>query len=111
MCWWSCSFYRNEKYSIHISSINGGNRTNAIPREASTIFYIEKNKSSEILEFIDELFREIKLILNGIEPNLELTIEKLENYSNVKVLSKKIQNNLADPVYTAIPATYGKARC
>ncbi len=89
----------NEKYSIHISSINGGNRTNAIPREASTIFYIEKNKSSEILEFIDELFREIKLIFNGIEPNLELTIEKLENYSNVNVLSKKIQNNLLNIMY------------
>lgn len=90
----------NDKYSTHISSIDGGSdRTNAIPREASSIFYIEKDKSSEILNFINGIFTEIKIIYNGIEPNLELTIEKLENYSNVKVLSKKIQKNLLNIMY------------
>jgi len=38
----------NNKYQIHICSIEGGNRTNAIPRVASTIFYIENKNFFEI---------------------------------------------------------------
>jgi dipeptidase D len=89
----------NEEYLIHICSIDGGNRTNAIPREATAIFYIGKNKSSEILEYIKMLYNEIKILFDGIEPNLELSIEELADYTNREVLLKKIQENLLNIMY------------
>ena len=89
----------NIQYSTHICSIDGGNRTNAIPREVTTILYIKKNRSSEILSCIKTIFTEIKVIFDGIEPNLNLSIEKLEDYTNNKVLNKNVQENLLNIMY------------
>ncbi|MFX0105473.1 MAG: beta-Ala-His dipeptidase [Candidatus Hodarchaeota archaeon] len=89
----------NEKYLIHICSIDGGNRTNAIPREATTICYIEKNRSSEIFDFINKLFTDIKVIFDSIEPTLDLSFKKLVDYSNNRVLSKKAQSELLNIMY------------
>ncbi len=84
----------NEKYSIKIYSIDGGNRTNAIPREASSIFFIEKSNASEILNFIYKIFNEILVLFDGIEPNLDLSIKELEDFTNNTVMSKNLQENL-----------------
>jgi len=89
----------NNKYQIHICSIEGGNRTNAIPREASTIFYIENKNFLEIDSYIKSIFTDSKIIFENIEPNLELLIQKLENYENEEVLVKKIQDNLLNVIY------------
>ncbi|MFW9972013.1 MAG: beta-Ala-His dipeptidase [Candidatus Odinarchaeota archaeon] len=89
----------NEKYSIYICSINGGNRTNAIPREANSIFYIEKNKISEIESYFKLLFSEIKVLFNGIEPNLEASFIELTDYFNHFVLKKNIQDDLLNIMY------------
>ncbi|MFX0040631.1 MAG: beta-Ala-His dipeptidase [Promethearchaeota archaeon] len=89
----------NEKYIIHICSIDGGNRTNAIPREATSIFYIEKSKKFEIFNFIDILINEIKVLYDSIETNLEISLEEIKKYTNSKVLSKKFQNDLLNIMY------------
>ncbi|MFW9999469.1 MAG: beta-Ala-His dipeptidase [Candidatus Hodarchaeota archaeon] len=89
----------NQEFLIHLCSIDGGNRTNAIPREVNAILYAEKDRYNEILSFINTTFNDIKVIFNGVEPNLELSIEQLDKYSNFKVLSKKIQNKLLDIIY------------
>ena len=89
----------HEKYTIHICSIDGGNRTNAIPREANSIFYIEKSKKSEIFNFIDLVFNEIKVIFETIEPNVEISIIELEEYISTLVLSKNLQENLLNLMY------------
>jgi len=84
----------NDKFSIHLCSIDGGNRTNAIPREVSTIFYVEKENVSEIKIFIKEHFNNIKILYDSIEPNLEIIITKLENFSNETVLVKEMQDKI-----------------
>lgn len=89
----------NQEFLIHICSIEGGNRTNAIPREVKAIFYIKKNRSSEILSFIRNNFNDIKVLFDGIEPNLALSIEQLEDYNFSNVLLKKIQDKLLDIMY------------
>ncbi|KKN17437.1 hypothetical protein LCGC14_0965850 [marine sediment metagenome] len=89
----------NKKYQIHICSIEGGNRTNAIPREVTTIFYIKKNKFSEITAYITTLFKDIKIIFEGIESNLDLSIKSLEDCVENKVISKKVQDELLNIMY------------
>ena len=89
----------NKEYPIHLCSIDGGNRTNAIPREVTAIIYIEKDKFSEILLFTQNLFNDIKIIFDGIELNLDILIEKLDDYTDNRVLSDKVQNDLLNIMY------------
>ncbi len=89
----------SKEYPIHLCSIEGGNRTNAIPREVTAIIYIEKDKFSEVLSLIQDLFNDIKSIFDGIEFNLDILIEKLDDYTDNRVLSDKVQNDLLNIMY------------
>ena len=90
----------NKKYKIRINSITGGNRTNAIPREANAILFIKDDDFSQLEEFIRELFLEIKVIFESIEPTFNVSIEKLKNYDNTEVFTKKIQDIILNIIYT-----------
>jgi dipeptidase D len=89
----------NNKYSIYLCSVDGGNRTNAIPRESTAIFYIKKEQSTEIIEDIKTIFNDIQIIFDGIEPNLELDIEKLEDSIQFEVLSENLQTYLLNIMF------------
>jgi len=90
----------NKKSQIKINSINGGNRTNAITREASAVFLIKKNDFLEIERMIKDVFGKIKVVFEGIEPSLDITLEKLENSRVNEVFTQKIQDNLLNILYT-----------
>ena len=89
----------NQEFVIHLYSIEGGNRTNAIPREVNAIIYIEKKRFEEILSYIKTSFLEASVIFDEIEPNLDISIEQLEDFHYTKVLSKKVQDKLLDMMY------------
>ncbi|MFX1326290.1 MAG: M20/M25/M40 family metallo-hydrolase, partial [Promethearchaeota archaeon] len=90
----------NNKYKICINSIEGGNRTNAIPREISALIFVNKSKLDEIKSFVQSQLKEIKVAFEGIEPNLELSIEKYDHYIENEVLTEKIQDYLLNIMYT-----------
>ena len=90
----------NKEYKININSIKGGNRTNAIPREAGSIFFAKEKEFDEIKDFIDNLFNNIIVIFDGIEPNISIKIEKLKDYTDDAVLKETVQNNLLNILYT-----------
>jgi dipeptidase D len=90
----------NKEFKVKLSSISGGNRTNAIPREASTILFIKEADFSELSRYIKELFLKIKVIFEGIEPTPNVSIERMEGYSNTKVFTKSVQDNILDIIYT-----------
>jgi dipeptidase D len=90
----------NKKYEIRINSITGGNRTNVIPREVNAILFIKDEIFSSLEEFIKELFLEIKVKFDGIEPTFNISFEKLKNYNNTEVFRQKIQDKLLDIIYT-----------
>jgi dipeptidase D len=89
----------NNKYTIYINSIHGGGAANAIPREASSIFFITQNKLEEIKANIFDIFSEIKKQFNGIEKDMNIEMEKLENFTNNEVISKDVQYKLLDLLY------------
>jgi dipeptidase D len=90
----------NKKSQIKIYSINGGNRTNAITREASSIFLIKENEFSDINKIVKNVFGEIKVVFEGIEPSLDITFERLVKGSVNEVFSQKIQDDLLKVLYT-----------
>jgi len=90
----------NKKYKVYINSINGGNRTNAIPREAKANIFIREDDFLEICEFINDHVMKIKVIFNGIEPEMDISVEKVDTYDENEVFMKRIQDNILDLLYT-----------
>jgi len=89
----------NQDYTIHISSINGGNAANAITREAHSQFLVKDDEFTEIEPFVYRLFAEIKKCYEGIENNLRITIEEIDFESYDTVLSEDIQDKLLDLLF------------
>lgn len=89
----------HKNYSIHISSINGGNAANAITREANTTLYVKEENFSEIKSLTTNLFTELKKNYDGIEKDMQLSIERIESKINATVFSEEIQKKLLDLLY------------
>ncbi|MFX1456103.1 MAG: beta-Ala-His dipeptidase [Promethearchaeota archaeon] len=90
----------NKKFNINLNSINGGNRTNAIPREAMAIMYIKEIHFSELNDFIKKLLLQIKKVYEQIEPNLHVSIEKINNFTEIEIFKKSLQDKVLDILYT-----------
>jgi len=90
----------NSEFNIQLKSIDGGNRTNAIPREASAILFIKNKELSDIKKFISKLISKIKVLFDGIDPNLDISIQQQEKFGDNEVISKKIQDNILNVLYT-----------
>ena len=89
----------NQKYSIHISSINGGNAANAITREAHSKLLVKEDEFTEIKSSINSSFAEIKKSYEGIENNIRIMIEEIDEKSFDTVFSEAIQGKLLDLLY------------
>lgn len=71
---WECS----KKWDIEVSSFNGGNLRNAIPREAEAVFGIHSDHSSQVDKFLTEYAASIRNEYKGIEPSMDLAIESVD---------------------------------
>ncbi|MFX1298739.1 MAG: beta-Ala-His dipeptidase, partial [Promethearchaeota archaeon] len=90
----------NKEYTIHINVIHGGGAANAIPREAYTIFFIKENQLPKLISFVLDNFDEIKKNFEGIESDMNISIDKLKDFSNNEVLDNNVQDKLLDFLYT-----------
>ncbi len=87
----------DEKYSLVVSAIGGGNLHNAIAREAYAIVGVKQSYKEEVRVllniFIDQLENEYK----GIEPNLKLSMESVvQPNRNMKY---EVGKNLIKAIY------------
>ncbi|KKN21212.1 hypothetical protein LCGC14_0927680 [marine sediment metagenome] len=89
----------NKKFIIHLNSIHGGGAANAIPREANSVFFFKKNQLTEMKSYILEILNEIKTKFDGIEKNMNVSIEPLENFQSNEVLSEQVQDKILDLLY------------
>ncbi|MHA1292561.1 MAG: beta-Ala-His dipeptidase [Promethearchaeota archaeon] len=76
----------NKEYNIHLNSINGGNRPNAIPRESEVIFFVEKNDIQGIKEYIKRISKEIVKKFQKVDSNIKITLEQLKNFSDLNYI-------------------------
>ena len=89
----------NTKFSMQINSINGGNLSNAIPRESQSIFFINKTQFSKLIDFIEQTISEIKLIFSEIEPSMQILFEKINNFDGKNIWSEKVKEKLLHILY------------
>ena len=93
---WSYS----QENNIRLAEINGGNKHNAIPREAFAVVLVPKNDEKKLKKFIAKYNETVKSEYVAVEPDLVVSMEK--HSAPEKVMDEKTQKHLVNALY-AIP--------
>jgi dipeptidase D len=84
-----------------VASINGGNKHNAIPREAEALVFVPKKNLEAVEELVSGCNRIMTAELATVEPSLIIEIEALPK-KKAKVLKKSLQKKVLQTI-TALP--------
>jgi dipeptidase D len=93
---WSYS----QENNIRLAEINGGNKHNAIPREAFSVVLVPKNDEKKLKKFVAKYNETVKAEYVSVEPDLMVSMEK--HAAPEKVMDEKTQKHLLNALY-AIP--------
>lgn len=91
---WEYSQVKN----IRLAEINGGNKHNAIPREAFAIVLVSKNDEKDLKKFVAKYNVTVKAEYAAVEPDLTVSIEK--HPVPEKVIDEKTQKHLINALYS-----------
>ncbi len=83
-----------DKLGVRISSFNGGNKSNAIPREAEAMVYIPNTKLNDASAVVSQYNSIIKDELPNVESELAIILEEVKGKSKGKVLKKALQKKI-----------------
>ena len=87
----------SEEFKIQISDVSGGEKDNAIPRNASAILYIKENELVELKDKIIEIENELKNEYSTKEKDFHINIKELEQLNtSVQILDKNSTINVID---------------
>ncbi len=90
----------SQEFKIRLASINGGNKHNAIPREAFAIVAVPKKDEKKLRKFVTKYNDTVKAEFVAVEPDLSVAIEK--HAMPDKFIGEKVQRNLINALY-AVP--------
>lgn len=100
------------EYEARLSSVEGGNLRNAIPREAFAVITIPEDILDDFQQFTKEIETQFKEEYQSVEDNLSLTIEQVALPSGL--MPEEVQDDLInsvtacpDGVYRMIPEVAG----
>ncbi|MFA6541097.1 MAG: aminoacyl-histidine dipeptidase [Bacteroidota bacterium] len=82
-----------EKAGARLSHIEGGNKSNAIPREAEAVVFVAKKDLKKAAVIIADWNDTIKAELSSVEPDLQIVAEQ-PDVKKAKVLKKDLQASL-----------------
>jgi dipeptidase D len=89
-----------KQFKLKIAHIEGGNKHNAIPREAFAVVALPKENKKNFITFVEGFNDTVKSELTTNEPNLTVTAEKYKKVN--KVMDSKTQERLLNALY-AVP--------
>ena len=84
-----------------LSSIEGGNKHNAIPREAEAVAFVPKKKVQEARTGVSEYNKTVRAEFATVEPDLQVTLEEMKSKKG-KVIKKGQQQQIMQTV-AALP--------
>ncbi len=79
-----------EEVGARLSMIEGGNKSNAIPREAEAVVYIPKKNLKKAKKIVEQWNTVVKAELSSVEPDLAVSLETIE-LKKGKVIKKALQ--------------------
>ncbi len=80
-----------EKHRLRLSSIDGGNKRNAIPRECTAFFWIPKKAVAAARRSVSEISESIRAEFSTLEPALSLSLTEAKGG---KVFPAKLQGRI-----------------
>lgn len=83
-----------------LASINGGNKRNAIPREAQALMFVPKAKLEEARKTISDWNTILRAELQSVEPDLQVSVAETKRKGSV--MKKKYQKQITS-VISALP--------
>lgn len=90
----------NRKFKIHLNSLKGGTWVTAISKSSESIVFISNNNYSQVEDFLKELCSNIQHHYDGIEENIEISMEKLKDFTDFTYFSTDYQNKLLNILYS-----------
>jgi dipeptidase D len=78
-------------FGVRVANMEGGNKSNAIPREAEALVYIPKAKLGQAKKVVSVYHQTMKAELASVEPDLVVELEVLKNVKKGKVIKKQLQ--------------------
>lgn len=90
-----------DKLGVRISTIEGGNKSNAIPREAEALVDVPIKKLNDVSALVSQYDSIIKAELATVEPDLSIVFEEVKGKKG-KVLKKSLQKRILQAL-TALP--------
>jgi len=91
-----------DKLGVRISAIEGGNKSNAIPREAEAFVYVPNKKLNDASAVVSQYNSILREELSTVEPDLAILIEEVKGKKKGKVLKKAIQKKIIQTI-SALP--------
>ena len=85
-----------------LSKIDGGNKRNAIPREAEAVVFVPKAKITDAIAIVEDMNATVKAELATVEPDLMVSLEPAKGIRGGKVLKKALQKKLTQTI-AALP--------
>lgn len=71
-------YHLQQSFEVGIAQLQGGNKRNAIPREASAILALDPTQEAAIKEAIAHVEAESRLAIGAFDPGLAITLESAE---------------------------------
>ena len=84
-----------------VSSVNGGNKSNAIPREADAVIAIPKKNMDEAKKIIGQCLDVLKKEIETVDPDLSITLSEIRS-KKAKVMKKGYQRRILQTL-SALP--------
>jgi dipeptidase D len=91
-----------DKIGVRISTLEGGNKSNAIPREAEAVIYVPNKKLNNASAIVSQYNSILREELSTTEPELAILIEEVKGKKKGKVLKKGIQKKILQTI-SALP--------
>jgi dipeptidase D len=93
---------RLTELGARLAGISGGNKRNAIPREAEAVVLVPEKNYGEAMTAVAQLERVLKSEVASVDPELTIVVEKLKGSRKPRVLKRSLQKRILQSL-TAVP--------
>jgi len=88
----------SQENKIRFASFNGGNKHNAIPREAFAVVAVPKKDDKKLKKFVRKFNGKVKPEFEAVDPGLVVSVKKHELPE--KFINEKVQRHLLNALYS-----------
>ncbi|MBP7497729.1 MAG: aminoacyl-histidine dipeptidase [Bacteroidales bacterium] len=88
----------NKEFNIRLADISGGNKRNAIPREAEALVAVDKIFAGKLIDYITNFNDIIRYEYNVTEPNLKVS-SGLKKSANIPIIDEDTQKSFLSSVF------------